>query len=158
MGKKALLLFVICLTGGCAPIGVARHVLKAPDGGVIALPSNAEHHRAKAHDLMNARFPEGYVIEKEEEVVTGQTTTQQTRSDTESVDLVGTKKKPFGSLDTTVTTRTMNTQDQTEIRIHYRVRATTVDTSALQPGGPAGGDAVPGPGLPGPITPVVGKE
>jgi hypothetical protein len=133
MRKLLGFVLLVACAGGCAPVGVARHVLQVPDGGVIAMPSNAEWHRAKAHDLMTARFPQGYEIDREEEVVVGQTTTHNTRTDTESMDLVGTKKLPFGTLDTSRTTKTVNTHDQTEYRIHYRSRHTQVDMSGLRP-------------------------
>lgn len=137
-----LLAGLTVVIAGCTPTGTARHVLQSPDGGVIAMPSNHDANRAKAHDLMMKRFPNGYVIEKEEEVVTGQVTTQNTRSDTHSEDLVGTKKKTIGSLDTTRTSRTVETHDRTEYRITYR--AGPIPPEQLLPSS-------------GPIVPTSGK-
>jgi hypothetical protein len=66
---------------GCAG---ARYVSVDSTGGIVAIPSNTdcwpEHYRAKAEELMAKKCPQGYVIDHEEEVVTG--TTQRTHTNT----------------------------------------------------------------------------
>lgn len=64
-------LTAMALTGGCAS---ARYIVKEADGGIVAIPANSERNREKAVDLMQQHFPAGYVIEREEETVIGQTT------------------------------------------------------------------------------------
>lgn len=48
--------------------GCARYVLLEPNAGVVAIPANLPSYRKQAHKLMLERFPEGYVIDREEEV------------------------------------------------------------------------------------------
>jgi len=73
----ALMAFVASATilVGCQS---ARYVLKEPDRGVVAIPVSAlnwpVNHRKAAEKLMADHFPEGYVIDREEEVVVGQRT------------------------------------------------------------------------------------
>lgn len=110
-----LLLSVLCVSG-CTG---ARRVVKANDHGVIAIPSDTNswpfHHREKAEELMASHFPDGYVIEHEEEAVIG----KNTHIDTDGTDSVIHASRHVsvgvGAAQTTVTTT-----DKTEWRIHYR--------------------------------------
>ncbi len=99
-----LLTGMLCLVvvSGCQQ---ARYVLRTADEGVVAIPSNDSwpiNHREKAVELMTAHFPNGYVIDREEEVVVGMETAQHGQEDENSW---------FSG---TVTT------DKTEWRIVYR--------------------------------------
>ena len=88
----------------------ARYVLRTADEGVVAIPSNNSwpiNHREKAVELMAAHFPNGYVIDREEEVVVGVETAQRGQEDEDSW------------YSGTVTT------DKTEWRITYRGRGPT---------------------------------
>lgn len=66
-----VILVALALTGGC---GTARYIVKEADLGIVAIPANSEKNREKALALMQQHFPAGYVIEREEETVVGQTT------------------------------------------------------------------------------------
>ena len=83
--------------------GCARYVAREATRGVVAIPSSSNgwpfRHRDSAHELMSEHFPAGYVIEREEEAVVGQTT--------------NTDKTAFGGKRST-------TRDDTEWRIYYR--------------------------------------
>ena len=117
MFRTLTLALILACTVGCAS---GRYVAKQPDGGIVAIPANTNswpsYNRDHAHDLMRAHFPAGYVIEKEEEVVTG--------TQTKTNNSVKTKefgKDTFGPdikvHDHDQTTTTMNT---TEWHIFYR--------------------------------------
>lgn len=119
MNRCALLLLLgALLLTGCA----ARQVLKEPDYGVVAIPSNSNswptHYRDKATQLMEEHFPQGYEIVREEEYVVGQTTTHNEEQDHNEIEVVKDILK-VGSTDTRSTT---TTHDNTEYRIHYRRR------------------------------------
>ena len=108
---RSVVLFtgVVCLLviSGCQQ---ARYVLRTADEGVVAIPSNDSwpiNHREKAMELMTAHFPNGYVIDREEEVVVGVETAQRGQEDEDSW------------YSGTVTT------DKTEWRIVYRGRDST---------------------------------
>lgn len=64
---------------------------------------------------MQEHFPEGYEIDREEEVVIGQTTHYDERNDSEGVEVAGvrlnTRERTSGAA---------TTVDKTEYRIHYR--------------------------------------
>jgi hypothetical protein len=69
-------LIVLLSIAGCAQVRlVERH---ASGGGVIAIPAHAalgsNRHRKKAEKLMAEMCPGGYVIDHEQEVITGQVT------------------------------------------------------------------------------------
>src|SRR5262249_38773492 len=70
-----ILLFCCAFSGGC--MSPARYVSVTNDGGIVAIPSNTNywptHNRDAAEDLMRKKCPEGYVIDREEEIVVGQT-------------------------------------------------------------------------------------
>src|SRR5882672_790752 len=115
--RAALLLAPLFLAGtiGC---GSARYVMQDQHGGVVAIPSNNNswptHYRDEAEKMMKQKCPQGYVIEREEEVVVGQTTTDKTDTDTKSYDLPGGRKSPPSTLTTTTTGRSVAVQDKTE--------------------------------------------
>ena len=99
-----ILVLVILLCCGCQQ---ARYVMQSHDRGVVAIPSNSTwpvNHREQAGVLMAGHFPEGYVVEREEEIVIGAETTHNDFVN-EDADFW------FGA---TVTT------DRTEWRITYR--------------------------------------
>lgn len=97
----------LLVVSGCQQ---ARYVLRTADEGVVAIPANSSwpvNHREKAVELMTAHFPNGYVIDREEEVVVGMETAHHGQEGEESW---------FSG---TVTT------DKTEWRIVYRGSDTT---------------------------------
>lgn len=107
----------VLMTTGCSS---ARLVSSTPDGGCVAVADNSDswpsRNMTKARELMSKQCPAGYSIVKEEEVVVGQTTTNDTEQSTKEVPLV----KGL-VLDVQQTTRnTTSVRDQTEWRIWYR--------------------------------------
>jgi hypothetical protein len=58
-----------------APGLYARFVALEPNGGVVAIPTNTNcwpfFYREKAEAMMLERCPQGYVVDKEEEVFVG---------------------------------------------------------------------------------------
>ncbi len=109
---------------GCS---TAHYVSRDQERGVVAIPSRASwpvNHREKAMELMQAHFPQGYVIEKEEEVVIG--TDTQNRTDVHAHE-IGNSNIFLGG-ETTYTTTT----DRTEWRITYR-RASAAPRVSLLP-------------------------
>ncbi len=108
----ALLMTASLIITGCSS---ARYVSRDQQQGVIAIPSTSTwpvDHRQKALDLMQNHFPQGYVIEKEEEVVIG--TETQNHTDVHAHEM-GNSNIFLGG-ETTHTTTT----DKTEWRITYR--------------------------------------
>ena len=101
---------------GCQSV---RVVSTGESGGVIAIPANTDmwpfRYRSKAEALLAQKCPEGYIIELEEEFVTGQTTNVQEnhRQDERQI-----SKRASFTVDSTNTTAT--TSDVKEWRIHYR--------------------------------------
>jgi hypothetical protein len=157
--RGAVLLAPLFLVGavGC---GSARYVMQDSYGGVVAIPSNNNywptHYRDEAEKLMKQKCPQGYVIEREEEVVVGQTTTDKTNAGTKSYDLPGGKKSSSGTVTTTTTDRSVAVQDKTEYRITFH--AATIPATAAPPSGllPVSARVVvpPPPGLPSTPEPV----
>ncbi|MEC9095571.1 MAG: hypothetical protein VX776_02995 [Planctomycetota bacterium] len=108
----ALLMTASLIITGCSS---ARYVSRDQQQGVIAIPSTSTwpvDHRQKALELMQNHFPQGYVIEKEEEVVIG--TETQNHTDVHAHEM-GNSNIFLGG-ETTHTTTT----DKTEWRITYR--------------------------------------
>ena len=105
--------------GGATGCQSVRVVSQGETGGVIAIPFNSDmwpfRYRSKAEAMLAQKCPEGYVIELEEEFVTGQTTNVQEdrREDAHQIS----KRASFtvGSTNTTATT-----SDVKEWRIYYR--------------------------------------
>jgi len=102
---------------GCS---TARMVSTSPAGGCVAVADNSDswptYNMTKARELMQKQCPTGYKIIREEEVVVGQTTTNNTEASTKEVPLV----KGL-VMDVQQTTRnTTSVRDQTEWRIWYQ--------------------------------------
>jgi hypothetical protein len=66
--NAVLLAGLVILACGC---GGARYVVREPDRGIVAIPSNTPKNQAKAAELMLAHFPQGYVIDDEQEAQVG---------------------------------------------------------------------------------------
>jgi hypothetical protein len=114
--RHLCLIIVLCamvLTGGCAS---ARYIVKDPDGGIVGIPSNTKKNREKAVALMQQHFPAGYVIEREEETVIGQTTHHHVNHGTT---IEGDKNRTTEAGQTHATETTVA---NTEYRIFYRRR------------------------------------
>jgi len=114
------LLALIVGVNGCQ---TARQVVRQQDGGIIAIPSNTNawpyHHRQNAEQLMAQQCPNGYIIEREEEVVTGTVT-----NDSRSTDKKFLKSKnPYIDGGVIETERNTSTTSQTkEWQITYRAK------------------------------------
>ncbi len=119
------------LSEGCQS---ARVISKDESGGVISIPANSDawpfRFRSKANELLAKECPEGYIIEREEEVITGQQTVvnEEERNRTQQI-----SKRASLSVGNTTTTET--TSDITEWRIHYRKK--TAEDDAENPIEPA---------------------
>jgi hypothetical protein len=114
-GTLSLALLVLSIAG-CAN---ARLVNTTASGGCVAIPSNSDtwpaYNRRHAMELIAKQCPTGYTIVREEEVVTGQTTTNSTQTDTKQVPLM-----KGVAMDVRQTTQnTASVHDQTEWRIWY---------------------------------------
>ena len=109
---------VLIIFSGCSS---ARYVMRDPDRGVVAIPSNSTawpfNHRKKAEQMMQEHFPEGYVIDLEEETVVGKTTQFQENHDDKAVEVA--EGVSVGSASASGST---TTTDKTEYRIFYRRR------------------------------------
>ncbi len=118
--------FAVTMIEGCSS---ARVVSQQESSGVIAIPANTDmwpfRYRSKAEALLAQQCPEGYVIELEEEYVTGQSTNVQEdrREDEHQIS----KRASFtvGSTSTNTTTT-----DVKEWRIHYRKKEADEERSA----------------------------
>ena len=112
---------LICIGTAIFLTGCARQVVRATNHGVVAIPANTNvwplRFRDKAEKIMTEHFPEGYVIDHEEETVVGQTE----NIETESVGATVFEKGPF-SIDTGSAQTVRTTSDETEWRIYYRRR------------------------------------
>ncbi|MGB7326356.1 MAG: hypothetical protein WBD31_15900 [Rubripirellula sp.] len=102
---------VLCGLSGCSS---ARYVFKDPEVGVVAMPSNNERNREKAIELMQQHFPDGYVIDREEETVIGLVTHEHIRNHASSQD------QERGEAHIRTAHATATTTDKTEYRITYR--------------------------------------
>jgi hypothetical protein len=119
MGRRLAGLFFLALLSitGCQ---TARFVSSDAHGGVIAIPNNSDFCRKQAEELMAQKCPQGYVIDREEEVVVGQVTTANRTADTDQVSRnIGKKKNVEVSNQITRTSYTETTQDKTEYRIYF---------------------------------------
>ena len=108
-----------------------RVVSQSDSGGVIAIPANNDmwpfHYRSKAEALLTQQCPEGYVIELEEEYVTGQATHVQEdhRQDEHQI-------SQRASFTTESTNTTATTSDVKEWRIYYRKRSADEETENVE--------------------------
>ena len=101
------LLLMMLLFSGCATS--ARYVVREADWGVVAVPAPTTwpvNHVDRAKQLMSDHFPDGYVVDREEEVIVGQTTSTNSHI----------HEHGNGGHEQQVTT----TRDQSEWRITYR--------------------------------------
>ncbi|NNJ27112.1 hypothetical protein [Alienimonas chondri] len=114
----ATLIVAICLCTWAS--GCARHVLKESDGGVIAISGPGG--RKKAEKLMAERFPEGYDIVREEEVVVGQRIDYQEETKPLGVHLAAGEDHGVHVNLGGETRGTETVTDKTEYRIYYRRR------------------------------------
>src|SRR5262249_6511112 len=96
-------LLLVCGLGGCT---TARQIQVTQDGGCVAIPENTDiwptNYRTKAMDLIKKQCPQGYVIVREEEVVTGKVRTDSEATDTQTQD-VSSRRRPNATLTTTST-------------------------------------------------------
>jgi hypothetical protein len=109
-------LAVFMLTGCAAS---PRVVSATPAGGIVAIPNNSNawpsYHRTKALELIAKQCPRGYQIDREEEVVIGQTTTNSTQQDTKEIPIA----KGLAVDVRQTTHNTTEVRDRTEYRIWY---------------------------------------
>jgi hypothetical protein len=156
-----LALLCACGFGGLTGCNSARYVTIESTGGVVAIPSNTNFwptfNRRHAEELMQARCPAGYVIEREEEVVVGTTQSVDTTTNTKGdATLAALRIAPV----TQETQQKTTSQNMTEWRIYYRRKDAAVVSSAapVQPAAavnPAAGVNPAGPprGNPVPVSP-----
>lgn len=120
----ALLSMATLCSSGCPSV---RVVSKQESGGVIAIPANTDiwpfRYRSKAEAMIAQQCPKGYVIELEEEYVTGQQThvEEEHRDNTQQL-----SKRASLSVETSNSTAT--TSDVKEWRIHYRKKTADEDS------------------------------
>jgi hypothetical protein len=70
---RAAVLLALVGAWGCAS---PRFVSIGPEGGTIAMPSNSSYYRSEAMKMLNEKYPNGWVIDHEGEVVVGQLLTK----------------------------------------------------------------------------------
>jgi hypothetical protein len=149
MSRRTVVVCVLAATlGGSVGCGSARFVQADSGGGVVAIPHNTNcwptYYRDKADALLRQRFPGGYDIEREEEVVTGTVahTNSQTKTDekptlllagangtsektsrdgTRFSDVLGGLAVPLGQTEQK-TEQTTTYRNLTEYHIHVRAR------------------------------------
>ena len=107
---------MVLMAAGCTS---PRMVNSSPTGGCVAIADSSDHwpsyNMTKAKELISKQCPTGYSIVKQEEVVTGQTTTNNSQRDTKEVPIA----KGF-AVDVQQTTRnTTEVSDRTEYRIWF---------------------------------------
>jgi hypothetical protein len=87
----------LSLAVGLCGCNSARLVTVSGQGGVVAIPNNSNcwpmYHRDKAIALIEHQCPQGYVIDREEEVAVGTLTTEHQEADTSSITAVLLKKQ-----------------------------------------------------------------
>ncbi|HEY8504282.1 MAG TPA: hypothetical protein VIL46_06840 [Gemmataceae bacterium] len=115
---------LVALLAAGAGCSSARHVVKEPTGGVVAIPSNSDfwpfYHRSQAEALMRRHLgPGGYEIVREEEVVTGAVTHHNGVANAHHVE---NEKKPGRGWTHESVSQTSHTQQTTEWHIHYRAK------------------------------------
>jgi hypothetical protein len=128
MLRRSFTIFVfigLSLSGCATP---ARYLSRESTGGIVAIDSNTNswpsYNRKRAEELMAAHFPGGYEIIREDEVVVGQTTTNNTLTNRETQPTWN----PLVDKEQVTTTQTSSTQDRTEWRIYYRPKTFTTST------------------------------
>lgn len=116
--------FLTLLLTGLVSCSSARYVLKEPETGIIAMPADTPRNREKATELMAQHFPNGYIIDREQETVIGQVTHHQTHHQTEHQTEHGTttETNKNQSVESGQSNAIATTVDKTEYRIFYRRR------------------------------------
>lgn len=113
---------------GCSS---ARYVSLESNGGVVAIPRNTnswpDYNRKNAEALMKEKCPEGYVIDREGEVVIGTTEYTDVTTETKGDALLAAMK--ISPVEENRSEKTYRT-DQTEWRISFRAQGAA-------PAGPA---------------------
>jgi hypothetical protein len=140
LSKLALLASLMAFAMGCAHARLVE--VHGDGGGVVAIPDNSNswpsRNRRQAEKLMAERCPQGYVIDHESEVVVGQITKTDVKTDQHGTPIL----TPLGlapvQTDTHQATRYI---DQKEWRIWFRPKDAAPSAIA-----PAGG--------PGPVVPA----
>ena len=138
-GRWVLLCLPVVIGMGCAH---ARYVERNATSGVVAVPDNSDSWPSRnmrhAKELMAKQFPQGYVIEREEEVVTGQVTHTNTNTERHGVPVLSAVGLgPTYEAHATTTSAT----DVKEWRIWYRSKDAPPSAPTIYP---AGGPAPPG--------------
>ncbi len=77
--RSVRVVVVLALFGACGCAG-PRFVSIGPEGGTLALPSNTPYYHDQAVKMLAEKYPNGYVIDHEGEVVVGQVTTNDTNA------------------------------------------------------------------------------
>lgn len=112
---------LVALASGCTN---ARYVMRNGETGIVAIPENTSswpsYNRQKAEDLMRLQFPDGFVVENEQEVVVGETvhTNRQTLGQ-------GFRTGRRGGVIVGTGVTMSDVQPKTEWRITYRRRLPT---------------------------------
>lgn len=70
---RAALLLALCAGVGCTS---ARWVTVEPTGGTVAIPRNTPEYREEALQAIQGKYPQGYVIDHEEEAVAPRVTSR----------------------------------------------------------------------------------
>lgn len=121
--KRCLGLLLLGISLAVAGCQSARYVMRDQTQGVVAIPDNSNswpsYNRKKAEKLMQEHFPEGYVIDREEEAVIGQTTNF---SENSNGSLIPVGKKPTIGIGVGSTSGTATTTNATEYRLFYHRR------------------------------------
>jgi hypothetical protein len=112
--RAAVLLALLGACGCASP----RFVSVGPEGGTIAMPSNASHYRREAFKMLDDKYPNGWEIDHEGEVVVGQVTSHQTTA----------HEVAFGR---EVEHRT-EVQDKTEWQINFHPKGVVPTTQTTQ--------------------------
>jgi hypothetical protein len=144
-GLALWLVGLFALAGGCA--SPARYVEKQVDSGIVAVPSNTNawpsYNMREAYALIEKHVGPHYEIVEQREVVTGQSTSNNTQVNTDPV-ANGRNPALVGEKQTATSTTTQ--KDLTEWRIWYRRVArpepfiNDVNNGGVAPaGGPAPG-------------------
>lgn len=108
---------VVLMMTGCSS---ARLVSSSGSGGCVAVSDSSDrwpsYNMSKARELMSKQCPGGYKVIREEEVVVGQTTTNNTQRDTTEMPIV--KGLVNGVQETT--RQSTEVHDRTEWRIWFQ--------------------------------------
>ena len=140
VGRWAVLCFPVVFGIGCMNAKIIERDPLAKRA-VVAVPDNTNswpsRNRRHAEELMAKEFPGGYVIEKEQYVVTGQITHTSTNTERHGVPVLSAVGLGPTFEDQATTTKA---EDVKEWRIWFRAK----DAPPVQTVYPAGGPAPPG--------------